>query len=253
MQGDHLVTAPQSDTIHQKLLALLDHGKANHEAFVATLSQAEREAVGTETGWQPKDHVAHLNYWRSRTVKLLRAALGEGEVPESGADFQPQNERNFTEWQHATWDAVAAQTASLDAEARTLLGRLSAQDLEEARRFPWQTDDRTLSVVIGADFVEHPAEHYSQLYRERGLPERGTAMMDDSARFIGELYGTTSREYAVTLYNAGCYHARNGMSTEAIAAVGQALRLAPDLTDWSKQDADLDSLRDLPDFQAIYQ
>ena len=55
------------------------------------------------------------------------------------------------------------------------------------------------------------------------------------------------------IYNLGCFYARNGEADRAIAAVGEALPLIPSLVEWSKQDTDLDSLRDLPAFQALYE
>ena len=36
------------------------------------------------------------------------------------------------------------------------------------------------------------------------------------------------------------------------AELAEALRLNPDLIEWSKQDSDLDSIRDDPAYQALY-
>ena len=53
-------------------------------------------------------------------------------------------------------------------------------------------------------------------------------------------------------YNQGCFWALAGQPDRAIALLRSALALRPDLIEWSQQDTDLVSLRDLPDFQAIY-
>jgi len=53
-------------------------------------------------------------------------------------------------------------------------------------------------------------------------------------------------------YNLACCYALAGQAEKAMDALREALRLAPDLTEWSKQDPDLVSLRERPDYQSLY-
>ena len=53
-------------------------------------------------------------------------------------------------------------------------------------------------------------------------------------------------------YNLACCYALAGQAEKAMDALREALRLAPDLTEWSKQDTDLVSLRERPDYQSLY-
>ena len=43
------------------------------------------------------------------------------------------------------------------------------------------------------------------------------------------------------------------MVDQALALLPEALRLQPDLVEWSKEDTDLSSLHDLPAYQALYE
>lgn len=49
-----------------------------------------------------------------------------------------------------------------------------------------------------------------------------------------------------------CIYALAGKSDRALSLLGESLKLEPSLTDWSKQDADLVSLRELPAYKALY-
>ena len=59
-------------------------------------------------------------------------------------------------------------------------------------------------------------------------------------------------QYANAVYNLGCYYALRGRSAEAIAQVREALAVNTKLTDLAKEDVDLVSLHDLPEYQALY-
>ena len=55
-----------------------------------------------------------------------------------------------------------------------------------------------------------------------------------------------------TLYNLACFYALNNQPRPAMQKLRQALKLNPDLIAWSKEDSDLDALRALPEYQALY-
>jgi hypothetical protein len=57
----------------------------------------------------------------------------------------------------------------------------------------------------------------------------------------------------VARYNLACFYALTGQKKKAMAELRESLQTNPDLIEWSKRDSDLDSLRDDPAFQALYQ
>ena len=65
--------------------------------------------------------------------------------------------------------------------------------------------------------------------------------------------GTLPNDRGAALYNLACFYATTGQPDKALPLLPQALRLRPDLVEWSKQDSDLDVLRDLPAFKALYE
>jgi len=58
--------------------------------------------------------------------------------------------------------------------------------------------------------------------------------------------------YGAARYNLACFYALSGQNEKAMNELREALQLRPDLLEWSKQDADLATLRHLPAYQALY-
>jgi hypothetical protein len=53
-------------------------------------------------------------------------------------------------------------------------------------------------------------------------------------------------------YNMACMYSLSGNLDAAVEELRHALQLRPDLTEWSKQDPDLNQLRDRDDLKALY-
>jgi hypothetical protein len=58
--------------------------------------------------------------------------------------------------------------------------------------------------------------------------------------------------HGTNLYNLACFYARFDSAELAVGTLGQALALNPALTEWSKEDSDLDSLRYMDSYKALY-
>ncbi|MCJ7825220.1 MAG: hypothetical protein MUP44_09995, partial [Anaerolineales bacterium] len=54
-----------------------------------------------------------------------------------------------------------------------------------------------------------------------------------------------------TWYNLACFYALHDKPQKALALLKTAMKRAPNLIEWSMQDVDLDSLRELPEFKAM--
>ena len=97
--------------------------------------------------------------------------------------------------------------------------------------------------------VWHPQSHIADFYVKRGKLEKATQMQE---ALTEKLKGSPPWE-STAAYNLACFYALNGMKEKAIPKLKEAFKLMPDLLEWSKQDSDLNSLRELPEFKALYQ
>lgn len=57
--------------------------------------------------------------------------------------------------------------------------------------------------------------------------------------------------YVEPIYNLACLHAVRGESEGGLARLKQAIALEPSVREWARQDSDLKSLQNAPEFQKI--
>jgi len=243
-------TTEATTRVKPKLLAALTRAQADFQAFVAGLSADERAAIGEETRWSAKDNIAHMAFWIGKTNEVF-AAVRRGEEPPASEDiFQPINERVFAEWRSRPWDEILSAAQTAYAQLIADVEEASEGDLTDTKRFPSRQGQPLSSSALGSG-IGHPAEHYAQYYLEHGAPERAIAVQERVVAVTRDIFGP-SEALGDAYYNLGCYYARHGQPDAAIDMVRQSFPLHPWLVGWSRQDTDLDSLRDLPAFQALY-
>jgi len=229
------------------LLALLREAHAVEQELVAGLSAEEREQAGTPARWSPKDVVVHISFWR-RCNTLRLAALKRGEEPPDFADYQRLNEETFERERLRPWAEVLADADSVFTEQMATAETFMEDELTAAHA---ALEGRLLWQAILGNGYEHPLLHITQLYIERGDLGRALQLQDQQAAGLLSLDDSPQQHGAVR-YNQACILALAGQSERALVLLREALALRPDLVEWSKQDSDLISLRNLPEYHAIY-
>jgi tetratricopeptide (TPR) repeat protein len=239
-----------NEAIKPKLHQIVEQGRAAQQDIIAGLSDAERAAIGTADHWAPKDTLVHLATWKGHSAQRLRAAA-QNETPPNVDDFLTINERTFEAHRLQPWDEVVAEAERVDAELLAAVDACLDDLLTNPEGVPWRAGQPLWTVVVGNGYL-HPIEHLVYFYLERGDLERAAAAQQATVDTARQLFGEDSSAYSNAVYNLGCFYAKTGQAAPAIAAVGEALRRNPGLTDWSKEDSDLDSLRAEQAFQALY-
>ncbi len=235
--------------VRPELIKLLARTQAEEEAFVGQLSPQEREQVGKVSDWSAKDMIAHLAGWKLRMADRL-AALGRGEARGDVDEIDAENALIWSEYCDRSWDEVT-QASSLG--HRRLIDGLqvmSANDLHDADRFESQKGQPLWRSVAG-NGCTHPMMHLAEACMKRGQAARAQAMMEDLSEGLARL-DDSPRWLGVVRYNLACYLALAGEKNKAVELLGEALRLHPGLTEWSRQDTDLVSLHGLPEYERLY-
>jgi tetratricopeptide (TPR) repeat protein len=88
--------------------------------------------------------------------------------------------------------------------------------------------------------TEDPKLAHQELYFD---PERARRILSEGLE--------TYPESASPHYNLACLEAIQGHSDAALASLRRAVELAPDAARWARDDEDLASLRDDPEFRAL--
>ncbi|MDQ2999053.1 MAG: DinB family protein [Chloroflexota bacterium] len=232
------------------LIDLLGRAQADQRELLAALSDDERAAIGTADHWSIKDVVLHIAFWKKRQLERL-AAAARGEVPVEIEHFEQVNARVFEEWRERPWQAVIDESERIFDALEGQVREFDPAALADSNRYAWQEGRSLLTSLVGNGF-SHPESHIAQCYIDRGDLPRATRMQEELTEQLGQ-YGDQLAPRGEALYNLACFYATSGQADKALALLPDALRLQPDVREWSKEDPDLVVLHGLPAYQALYE
>jgi len=231
-----------------KLGKLLADVRAEEQTLWDALNDEERNAAGEIDRWAPKDHLAHTTFWTERLVTQLEAATG-GEPPQKIDDFQKTNDEVFEANKDRIWEDVLARAIEVNRQFHTALDAVSEEMLEDTAGSEG-AGGPPLWRNVAFTGVYHPIHHVADVYLERGDDEVAQAVQERVAERLAALDESDAWQ-GTTQYNLACFYALHDKPQQALALLKIALKRAPNLLELSKQDSDLDSLRELPEFQAM--
>ena len=231
-----------------KLKKLVADVRAEEQALWDLLSDEERNAAGEIDCWAPKDHLAHATFWTARLVTQLQAATG-GETPQKIEDFQKTNEEVYEANKDRSWKDVLVWATEVSRQLHTALDAVSEEMLEDTAGAE-STGGPPLWRNVADTGVYHPMHHVADVYLERGDFEGAQSLQERVAEGLAALDENDAWQ-GRTQYNLACFYALHDKHQQALALLTTSLKRAPDLIEWSKQDGDLDSLHELPEFQAL--
>ena len=238
-----------NDAIKAGLLDLIEAARANKRAFIDGLSAAERDEVAPAGQWTARDYITHVTFWEEQRAIRVAAQLRGEEPPPSLGEDDEVNARVQAQYGGRSWADLEAEVARVYALLTDLIQGASEVALTDPDLHP-SLQHRPVWLGIADNVFDHPAIHYADYYLAKGDPARATRVREAAVATLARLF-PDSLAYTYGLYNLGCFYALTGQADQALAAVGEALQRAPDLTDWARQDPELDSLHDLPAFQAL--
>jgi len=231
------------------LLALLGRGRQEEHAVWDLFTEAEKAASETFEHWGLKDLVAHISEWKDRDASRLDAA-SQGVTPEEPTDFDQANTGIFEAHRHESWLQVVDFEARAFSHLVSSVKALSEEVLLDPQAYAW-TEGRTPSWIAAFTGYSHPQDHLSRFLVERGDIETAETIQLRIVEAMSSVDDSPSGRGA-NLYNLACFYALNGIADRAINNLSVSFPLRPDLVDWSKKDSDLDSLRGMAAFQALY-
>ena len=240
----------EPNQLKASLIDLFGRAQSDQRELLAALSDDERAAIGTADHWSVKDTVLHIAFWKNRQVERL-AAAARGETPVELEHYEQVNARVFEEWRARPWQAVIDESERVFEALVAQVREFDPAALVDPNRYEWQNGRALLSSVVGNGFW-HPESHIAQCYVDRGDLPRATRMQEELTEQLGQ-YGDQLVPRGEALYNLACFYAASGQADQALALLPEALRLQPDVVEWSKEDPDLVPLHELPAYQALYE
>jgi tetratricopeptide (TPR) repeat protein len=229
-----------------RLIQLLDLSRSFQQQFIADLDPAARGAAGTWENWAVKDELAHVIAWQLNALARIAALLHAEPVPDF-SDYHAINRSIYDTNRDRTLAEIVAEGDRAYDDFVALVHSSSEDDLTHPLRFLDKVSSTLVAEII-SNGLEHPVLHYADYYRRHGDLTRAMQVYEAGVAAVADL----PQRYGTARYNLACFYALSGQLDKAISELREALQLRPDLLEWSKQDTDLDSLRDQPAFQALY-
>lgn len=236
--------------LKSKLIELIEQASKEERALFARLSEDERSVRGEPDRWSPKDVIAHLAAWKTRLAENL-AAAARGETPVRDEDYEAVNAKVFEENRDRSWSEILEEAAEACQQLVEQVEKRSEAELRSTETLPWQGDRPLWRVIVGTGTIHPMAMHLGPILIERGEKEYATELQEKTAKLLGKLDESQSWQGLVR-YNLACHYALAGETQTAIGKLREALELNPELTEWSKEDSDLASLRQEPGYKALY-
>ena len=141
---------------------------------------------------------------------------------------------------------VKADAQGSWAALRNAVEASSEEDL--GKQDPRQKDAQVWESVPGA--VGHAGTHVWSWYLDIGDEKRAIEGAQWSAA-IEERFFDTPEKLATSRYNLACVYARLGRVEDALPLLRESFEARPDGKIWARKDADLDGIRDVPEFKEL--
>ena len=236
--------------LKSKLVELIEQASQEEQALFARLSEDERSVRGEPDRWSPKDTIAHLAAWKTRLAEDL-ATAARGETPVRSEDFEVVNAKIFAENRDRSWSEILEEAAEACRQLVEQVEKTSEAELRSTETLPWQGDRPLWRLIVGTGTIHPLAMHLGPILIERGEKEYATELQEKTAKLLGELDKSQNWQGLVR-YNLACHYALAGETETAIEKLREALERNPELTEWSKEDPDLASIREEPGYKALY-
>lgn len=235
--------------IKSRLIDLLSYTYAQEQDFAASLSADQRTTIGSPERWAAKDNLAHCAAWQKNLAENLAAATSGGPY-QHFEEITRRNEQIFIEHQA---DAIEDILDNLKKAYEALTGQtrqLSEKKLASNEVLPWQRG-RPLWRIIAGNGALHPLSHLATWYSMNGQGKKGLSLYEAAQPGLAELSSEPGWQ-GMLIYDLACFCALAGEKRRALEALKAALQLAPEFSEWSRQDSDLDSLREETEYKALY-
>jgi hypothetical protein len=204
---------------------------------------------GTLEDWSGKDLIAHMNSWKLYLGENLQA-LADGNPAREPLEDDEENAATFEKYAAKGWEEVLAMVDRANGLLQSQVEQLSSSQLEAEDLFPWE-GSRPLWRVITSTGYTHPYIHMIEHSRKVGDMSRAARLNETMPKDLMPLDDSPAWQ-GIVKYNLACHYSQTGEPEKAVAELKSSLEMNPELVEWSKQDSDLDPIRTLPEYHAIY-
>jgi hypothetical protein len=172
-------------------------------------------------------------FWGNHFNSQAEKAKSGEKVPLAGDYFDQVNDGVLIEHMEQPFSEALIELEGSFQKSTEILKSFSADDLNDKEKFEY-LNGRTLIYRALGTLGWHITHHISDFYVKNGQVEKAIDLQENS------------------IYNLACFFTLIGEKEKAIINLKTAFAARPDLIEWSKNDNDLDALREDTDFKALF-
>jgi hypothetical protein len=234
--------------LHKRIIKMIMKSHQWEIEYLGSLSEGERNAVGTYEQWSPKDRISHNTYWRRRAVEKL-GYLFRGQTPPEYPPSEDCNRQNFEENREKAVPTLLKMADEVMTALPLALSRFSEEDLRSTAYHP-SLSGRSLLDFILDQCYSHPVYHLSEGYLRLDNVRMVNQLQDQRMKDLDAIDGSP-KAHAAYCYDRACFYALTGEKEKALEFLEISLAGRPDLKTWAVQDPEVASLRDDSRFQKL--
>ena len=209
--------------------------------FCQGLTVEEKAVEGTLENWSIKNILYHIGLWDQRLVETIQAALA-GSPQKDYSLYLKINDQDFCDYQEKSWPEAEEILQSSNQSLLQALEAISDEQVESVD-FLQGSEGRPAWNVLAGLMLGHPVLHLTEYLVRQGRTQAALQIMLEFTEAERGLDGG-DRWQGLATYNQACYYALAGHKQVAKEKLVDALRLNPEMEEWSKSDPDLASLRE---------
>jgi len=216
-------------------------------AFKKGLTEKQTKEKGSLKKWSAKDLLSHLVFWENHfNSQADKAKIGE-RVPQAGDYLDQVNDGVLIEHMEQPFSEALIELERSFQKSTEILKSFSADELNDKKKFEYLNGRTLIDSALGT-LGWHVVHHISDFYVKIDQIKKAIAIQE---KYTNRLRGFPTWE-ANAIYNLACFFTLIGEKEKAIINLETAFIAQPDLIEWSKNDNDLDALRENADFKALF-
>lgn len=232
--------------IKKEMLALFKSMRSELVKIVDNLNESQKQECGSLQKWGAKDILVHLAFWGAHFNHQLEAARAGKPVPDAGDYYDILNDGILMRNKGKTFEEARHEEEAVFEKTITLLEAESPDDLVYPQKYAYMKGRSLLDRALGTECY-HVAAHISDYYLKEGFYEKAARLQEDYSEKLLAFPVWKANAY----YNLACFYSLNGKKDKALGNLELAFKEKPDLKEWSKKDADIDPLRNEPEYQNL--
>ena len=237
----------ESNQLKDALLGFLELIKNEIAAFEKGLTEKQKKEKGSLKKWSAKDILSHLVFWGNHFNSQAEKAKSGEKVPQAGDYFDQVNDGVLIEHMEQPFSEALIDLEKSFQKSTEILKSFSADELNDKGKFEYLNDRTLIDSALGT-LGWHVAHHISDFYVKNEQIEKAIALQE---KYTKKLRDFPTWE-ANAIYNLAFFFVLIGEKEKAIINLETAFIARPDLIEWSKNDNDLDTLREDTNFKVLF-